>query len=147
MAASTNQSKYPIFLRNLIPRRENRPSSAKPLLTVVSSLSITQYLLFLSGYIHLTHRPHFYSSSLHFCSWLAWTVDATDFFSVSLSVERLTIQFNRSTHEVVRAIHIHFPLVLLNISHITDNRDHPYPSIQNSRCGKRHRWLMSSPTL
>ena len=34
--------------------------------------------------------------------WLAWTCDAVDFFSVSLSVTRLTEQFDRPTHDIVR---------------------------------------------
>jgi len=38
----------------------------------------------------------------HHPSWLAWTCDAIDFFSVSLSVTRLQDQFGKSTHSIVR---------------------------------------------
>src|ERR1700734_1779976 len=36
--------------------------------------------------------------------WLAWTCDAIDFFSVSLSVPPLETQFNRSAHDITTAI-------------------------------------------
>lgn len=35
-------------------------------------------------------------------SWLAWTCDALDFFSVSLSVTALEKQFGKSAHTIVR---------------------------------------------
>ena len=34
-------------------------------------------------------------------SWLAWTCDMTDVFSISLSVTHLQTQFTRSTHDIV----------------------------------------------
>jgi SHS family lactate transporter-like MFS transporter len=37
--------------------------------------------------------------------WLAWTCDAIDFFSVSLSVERLVEQFpGKNVHDIVRLL-------------------------------------------
>lgn len=42
------------------------------------------------------------STCAHNHSWLAWTCDAIDFFSVSLSVAHLQTQFDRSTHDIVR---------------------------------------------
>jgi SHS family lactate transporter-like MFS transporter len=74
----------PYFLRNLLPKRETR-QHARPLLTVLGELTPTQWALFLSG-------------------WLAWTCDAIDFFSVSLSVTNLQAQFHRSTHAITTAI-------------------------------------------
>lgn len=50
-----------------------------------------------SLYIHVT------VAKLHMIiRWLAWTCDAIDFFSVSLSIDRLERQFNRSAHDIVR---------------------------------------------
>ncbi|CDO76237.1 hypothetical protein BN946_scf184900.g1 [Trametes cinnabarina] len=74
----------PYFLRNLIPRREARAHD-RPLLQVLASLTWIQW-------------GHFWSG------WLAWTCDAIDFFSVSLSVSRLQTQFGRSTHDITTAI-------------------------------------------
>ncbi|KAI0769936.1 MFS general substrate transporter [Fomes fomentarius] len=74
----------PSFLRNLIPRREKR-AEGRPLLEVLGTLTWTQW-------------GHFWSG------WLAWTCDAVDFFSVSLSVTRLGAQFNRDTHDITTAI-------------------------------------------
>ncbi|KAG6867380.1 hypothetical protein C0993_003534 [Termitomyces sp. T159_Od127] len=72
----------PYFLKNLVPRREQR-AQARPLLQVLRSLTWVQWALFFSG-------------------WLAWTCDAIDFFSVSLSVSQLQAQFNKPTHTIVR---------------------------------------------
>lgn len=37
--------------------------------------------------------------------WLAWTCDAIDFFSVTLSVERLVEQFpGKTVHDIVRLL-------------------------------------------
>jgi SHS family lactate transporter-like MFS transporter len=74
----------PYFLRNLIPRREKQ-KNAQPLLKVLASLTWMQWALFWSG-------------------WLAWTCDAIDFFSVSLSVNALGTLFTRSTHDITTAI-------------------------------------------
>jgi SHS family lactate transporter-like MFS transporter len=74
----------PYFLRNLVPKREIRENS-RPLLTVLGELTFTQWALYFSG-------------------WLAWTCDAIDFFSVSLSVIHLQTQFNKSTNEITTAI-------------------------------------------
>ncbi|KAI8994237.1 carboxylic acid transporter [Trametes punicea] len=74
----------PHFIRNLIPRREKR-AEGRPLLEVLASLTWIQW-------------GHFWSG------WLAWTCDAIDFFSVSLSVSHLQTQFGRSTHDITTAI-------------------------------------------
>ncbi|KAI0693299.1 MFS general substrate transporter [Cerioporus squamosus] len=74
----------PYFLRNLLPRREKR-AEGRPLLEALASLTWVQW-------------GHFWSG------WLAWTCDAIDFFSVSLSVSRLQTQFGRSTHDITTAI-------------------------------------------
>ncbi|KAH8104753.1 carboxylic acid transporter [Cristinia sonorae] len=75
----------PRFLTNLVPRREKR-QEGRPLLTVLATLTWVQW-------------GHFWSG------WLAWTCDAIDFFSVSLSVNNLAKQFgNRSTHDITTAI-------------------------------------------
>ncbi|THU79066.1 MFS general substrate transporter [Dendrothele bispora CBS 962.96] len=74
----------PYFLRNLIPRRE-KTEHARPLLAVLASLTWLQWAQFFSG-------------------WLAWTCDAIDFFSVSLSVKGLGTTFGRDTHDITTAI-------------------------------------------
>ncbi|KAI0662178.1 MFS general substrate transporter [Cubamyces menziesii] len=74
----------PVFIRNLIPRREKR-AEGRPLLEALASLTWVQW-------------GHFWSG------WLAWSCDAIDFFSVSLSVTRLQDQFGRSTHDITTAI-------------------------------------------
>ncbi|KAI0826819.1 carboxylic acid transporter [Trametes gibbosa] len=74
----------PTFIRNLIPRREKR-AEGRPLLEALASITWVQW-------------GHFWSG------WLAWTCDAIDFFSVSLSVTRLQDQFGRSTHDITTAI-------------------------------------------
>ncbi|PFH49486.1 hypothetical protein AMATHDRAFT_63047 [Amanita thiersii Skay4041] len=71
-------------MRNLIPQREQR-QQARPLLEVLLSLTWVQWAHFWTG-------------------WLAWTCDAIDFFSVSLSVTQLQTQFNRSTKDITTAI-------------------------------------------
>ncbi|KAK7448471.1 hypothetical protein VKT23_013733 [Stygiomarasmius scandens] len=74
----------PYFLRNLIPRREKNEST-RPLLTVLAELTWLQWAQFLSG-------------------WLAWSCDAIDFFSVSLSIRELGTTFSRDTHDITTAI-------------------------------------------
>ncbi|TCD70885.1 hypothetical protein EIP91_001193 [Steccherinum ochraceum] len=74
----------PRVLTSLIPRREMR-TEGRPLLVALSSLTWVQWGHFWTGY-------------------LAWTCDAIDFFSVSLSVSHLQTQFNRSTHDITTAI-------------------------------------------
>ncbi|KAI0629743.1 carboxylic acid transporter [Trametes polyzona] len=74
----------PRFLRSLVPRREKR-AEGRPLLEVLASLTWVQW-------------GHFWSG------WLAWTCDAIDFFSVSLSVDRLQHQFGKTTHDITTAI-------------------------------------------
>lgn len=75
----------PYFLRNLIPRKEKRQEDARPLLTVLGELTWRQWSLFFIG-------------------WLAWTCDAIDFFSVSLSVSRLEKVFDKPTTTITSSI-------------------------------------------
>ncbi|PWZ02074.1 MFS general substrate transporter [Testicularia cyperi] len=42
--------------------------------------------------------------AMFFSGWLAWTIDAWDFFSVSLSVSALAKQFGKNTHDITTAI-------------------------------------------
>ncbi|KIK62707.1 hypothetical protein GYMLUDRAFT_242353 [Collybiopsis luxurians FD-317 M1] len=69
---------------NLIPRREKKDNQ-KPLLKSLASLNARQWAEFWTG-------------------WLAWTCDAIDFYSVSLSVTNLATQFRRSTTDITRAL-------------------------------------------
>jgi SHS family lactate transporter-like MFS transporter len=46
----------------------------------------------------------FLQYAMFFSGWLAWTCDAMDFFSVSLSVTALKTQFNKSTHTITTSI-------------------------------------------
>ncbi|GJE88848.1 MFS general substrate transporter [Phanerochaete sordida] len=74
----------PRFLTSLVPRREQR-EEGRPLLQVLRSLTWVQW-------------GHFWSG------WLAWTCDAVDFFSVSLSVTNLQNQFHKDTNHITTAI-------------------------------------------
>ncbi|CAA7271289.1 unnamed protein product [Cyclocybe aegerita] len=84
LASLQTTAMAPYFIRNLVPRREKQEGS-RPLLTVLASLTWLQWAQFLSG-------------------WFAWTCDAIDFFSVSLSVVHLREQFGKTTHEITTAI-------------------------------------------
>ena len=73
----------PYFLRNLIPRKEPGVDR-RTLLSCLASLTFIQWLQV-------------------FCGWLAWSCDAVDFFSVSLSVNNLAAQFGgKKTTTIVR---------------------------------------------
>ncbi|KAF8632045.1 hypothetical protein AX15_002086 [Amanita polypyramis BW_CC] len=74
----------PYFLRSLIPPKEKREQT-RPLLEVLRGLT----------WLQLAH---------FFCGWIAWTCDAFDFFSVSLSVSALQEQFGQSTAKITTAI-------------------------------------------
>ncbi|KAG0708454.1 carboxylic acid transporter protein [Suillus ampliporus] len=74
----------PRFIRELVPRRENRaPPGA--IVVALKTLSWVQWAQFWSG-------------------WLAWTCDAIDFFAVSLTVPLLSEQFGKSTSAITTAI-------------------------------------------
>jgi SHS family lactate transporter-like MFS transporter len=73
----------PYFLRSLVPRREMR--QGRPLWLCIREVTWIQWLQFISG-------------------WMAWTCDANDFFSVSLSVTNLEKTFNRPPHAITTAI-------------------------------------------
>jgi SHS family lactate transporter-like MFS transporter len=64
-----------------LPPRPEVP--AEPLWQQLRALSALQWAFFWVG-------------------WLAWTCDAIDFFSVSLSVPALVDQFGKSTHDIVK---------------------------------------------
>ena len=62
-------------------------------------------------------------------SWLAWTCDAIDFFSVSLSVNHLATQFGRSTHDIVRVSFLdNVTSCMLKPSACADHRNYPHSS-------------------
>lgn len=104
----------PYFLRNLVPRREERQHS-RPLLTVIASVTWLQWAQFL-------------------CGWLAWTCDAIDFFSVSLSVTHLQDQFNKSTHDITTAITLTLlfrPLGAVLFGIVSDRYGRKWPLVCN----------------
>jgi SHS family lactate transporter-like MFS transporter len=74
----------PYFLRNLIPRKQ-KTEHHRSLYQAVATITLVQWGLFLTG-------------------WLAWTCDAIDFFSVSLSVTNLEHQFGKSTSQITTSI-------------------------------------------
>ncbi|QRW04904.1 Sugar (and other) transporter [Ceratobasidium sp. AG-Ba] len=73
----------PAFLRNLVPVREDRASRVAA---------------------HDVQEAHVCAMGSLFSGWLAWTCDAIDFFSVSLSVTRLTEQFGKTTNDLTTSI-------------------------------------------
>ncbi|KIJ57566.1 hypothetical protein HYDPIDRAFT_53191, partial [Hydnomerulius pinastri MD-312] len=73
----------PYFLKNLIPHRDTRESSG--IIPALKKLTWVQWAQFWSG-------------------WLAWTCDALDFFSVSLTVSLLSKQFGKQTTQITTAI-------------------------------------------
>ncbi|KAK0452195.1 major facilitator superfamily domain-containing protein [Desarmillaria tabescens] len=75
----------PYFFLNLIPQRQKTDEKSKPFLSVLASISWIQWAHFFSG-------------------WLAWTCAAIDFFSVSLTVPRLAVQFGKQTSDITTAI-------------------------------------------
>ncbi|KAG8911293.1 hypothetical protein FRC01_005793 [Tulasnella sp. 417] len=78
----------PYFIKSLDPRRRADDEKGTNVLnvgTALANLDLMQWLLFLSGF-------------------LAWSMDAFDFFSVSLTVPYLSEQFGRDTHDITTAI-------------------------------------------
>ncbi|KAJ3915410.1 MFS general substrate transporter [Lentinula edodes] len=99
---------------NLVPKRE-RTEKQKPLLVSLSELNLRQWAEFWTG-------------------WLAWSCDAIDFFSVSLSVTNLATQFGRDTTDITQAITLTLLFrsvgaVLFGI--ISDRYGRKYPLILN----------------
>jgi len=101
----------PYFLKNWIPKREQRVA-ARPLLTVLSELTWLQWAHFASGYVtfFLIDSVSFLAwlKSFSLSRWLAWTCDAIDFFSVSLTVPLLQKQFNKSKASTIVRLHLGF---------------------------------------
>lgn len=84
----------PYFLRNLIPRKQPGVDN-RTLLSCLASLTFVQWLQVFSG-------------------WLAWSCDAVDFFSVSLSVNALSAQFGgKKTTTIVRHPHAYIDVISL----------------------------------
>jgi len=69
----------------LLPRKEEHRENHRPFFVALRTVTLIQWLQFFSG-------------------WLAWTCDAIDYFSVSLSVSALQDQFDRSTTAITTAI-------------------------------------------
>ncbi|KZV81946.1 MFS general substrate transporter [Exidia glandulosa HHB12029] len=74
----------PAFLRSFLPKRE-RSQHDRTFWEAVKTITWTQWALFFVG-------------------WLAWTCDAVDFFSVSLSVSLLEEQFGKDTSDITESI-------------------------------------------
>ncbi|KAG9021918.1 hypothetical protein FS837_006865, partial [Tulasnella sp. UAMH 9824] len=78
----------PYFIKSLDPRRRSDDEKGTNVLNIghaLANLEPMQWLLFLSGF-------------------LAWSMDAFDFFSVSLTVPYLSEQFGKDTHDITTAI-------------------------------------------
>ena len=112
------------------PRSEEREGGAndtavggpeRPYLDAVGSL-----LLWVSRIPGLAESGGILTSTRLVRSWLAWSCDAIDFFSVSLTLVNLQTQFNRSTHDLVS------PTPSLSCHSFSDlllrARRHPSPS-------------------
>ena len=71
----------------------------------------------------------------HSISWLAWTCDALDFFTVSLTLPLLATQFGVGKDTMVR---FHRPEVIMFIAlrliTYIDDRHHPHLALQISWC-------------
>ncbi|KLO11496.1 carboxylic acid transporter protein [Schizopora paradoxa] len=74
----------PYFLRNLVPRRDNT-TNKRSFFAALRTIRPLQYAHFIVGY-------------------LAWTCDALDFFSVSLTITDLESQFGKSAHDITTSI-------------------------------------------
>ena len=92
----------PYFLNNLVPRRETRAHS-RPLLVAVATITWIQWAMFLSGCVQISSGKTRAPLLTDHFRLLAWICDAFDFFSVSLSVTNLGIQFGQSSSTIVIA--------------------------------------------
>ena len=68
----------PYFIRNLIPRRESR-AEGRPLLEVLQSLTLVQWGLFWSGYVHhsfASFTPHLARCAASFLALRSMLIDS-----------------------------------------------------------------------
>ena len=94
----------PRFLKTLVPRKD-RAENERPILQVLKGLTWVQWGHFPSGYECCTcgcANADLKCPLVTTRSCVAWHADAIDFFSVSLSVTRLSAQFNRDISVIVR---------------------------------------------
>ena len=129
----------PYFLGNLIPKKE-KVERTRPLWEVLKGLTWSQWGLFLSGYVVAFGRCAKAKRGLNFDlnfdlfnRWLAWSCDAIDFFSVSLTIENLRQQFGRSARDIVSRTPPDFLLHSPNI-YEPDDFHHPHPVVPFHRC-------------
>ena len=96
----------------------------------------------LSSSLGTSLRTHVTVAKLHMIiRWLAWTCDAIDFFSVSLSIDRLERQFNRPAHDIV----LYFKRRLITIDDSgADDFNHAHALIPITRRGASQ---FNPPTL
>ncbi|KZT62269.1 MFS general substrate transporter [Calocera cornea HHB12733] len=84
-AGTQQPSGFAQWCADLKPKPTNASNDITASLAALRSVTLLQWAMFFSGFI-------------------AWTIDAIDFFSVSLSVTALTKQFNRSTNDITTSI-------------------------------------------
>ena len=114
----------PYFIRNLIPRREARSGNRRPLLEALRSITWIQWAQFVSGFVSFPPTSLSLEGLDSFVRWLAWSCDAIDFFSVSLSVTRLQQQFHKAeASTIVRFLHLGYspfaPSLRMNVDAVT----------------------------
>ncbi|KAF5392130.1 hypothetical protein D9757_003191 [Collybiopsis confluens] len=114
MASNTLSQLWHNATHNLVPKREKKVGT-KPLLTALLELNWRQHAEFWTG-------------------WLAWSCDAIDFFSVSLSVPNLSKQFGKNTAAITQAITL--TLLLRSVGAalfgiLSDRYGRKYPLILN----------------
>lgn len=92
------------YISSLIPPTASlQRQDSRPLMKILVSLSWIQWAHFWSGmsrYLRLKLQYDLTPCGTN-SGWLAWSCDAVDFFSVSLSVDSLSTQFSRTTHDIV----------------------------------------------
>lgn len=79
-----------------LPRQQRQQT---PLLKVICALSWLQWSHFLAGYLLFVLLVLLVLNTRRF---LAWSCDAMDFYSVSLSLTSLSSKFGKDTQDIVR---------------------------------------------